>query len=44
MVFTSLLGIVIWGDLLAPAGWLAVALIIASGVLAIRNVVLLGET
>lgn len=31
VVFASLFGIVLWGEVLAPISWLAIALIVASG-------------
>lgn len=36
VVFASLFGIVLWGEVLAPAAWIAIALIIASGVISTR--------
>ena len=36
VAFTSLLGILLWSEWLAPGEWLGLALIVASGVLATR--------
>ena len=36
VVFASLFGILLWGEILAPASWAAIALIIASGVISTR--------
>lgn len=36
VVFASLFGILLWGEILAPASWAAIGLIIASGVISTR--------
>lgn len=36
IVFSSLLGIMVWGDVLPLVAWLGIALIIAAGILAVR--------
>lgn len=38
VVFSSLWGIVLWGEVLPASGWLAMALIIASGALSMRAI------
>lgn len=38
IVFSALLGIVFWGELLSPAAWAGMALIIASGVISLRKI------
>ncbi|HLY97106.1 MAG TPA: DMT family transporter [Sideroxyarcus sp.] len=36
IVFASLFGLLLWGELLSPGAWLGIALIIASGMLSLR--------
>lgn len=38
IVFSALLGILFWGELLSPAAWAGMALIIASGVISLRTI------
>jgi drug/metabolite transporter (DMT)-like permease len=36
VIFASLWGIVLWGEILSPASWAAIGLIILSGVISMR--------
>jgi drug/metabolite transporter (DMT)-like permease len=37
VILSSLFGILLWGEILSPAGWIGVALIVASGIISLRG-------